>query len=367
MKIIFFIPDFRGGGAQNMMVNLANELAERGHEMHFLVADDTGPFSDKLRDRVKKVAFGKKRTIFALAPLWKYLRTEKPDIAVSALTHANIVLLLAASLFKKRDTKIIVTERNFFSRAMENASGKRDKLFSRLVPMLYPNADRVIGISKGVADDIRQQSRIAEDKVAWIHNPVLSDEDMKRAEDTFQDPWIEKQNAPILVTAGRLVPQKDHATLLKAFAAARKEKDTRLVLLGDGPLKDDLLAQARALEIADDIHFTGYVDNPMPYFKQSNLFVLSSAWEGFCNVIVEAMYCGLPVVSTDCPAGPAEILKGGELGTLVPVGDHDALAAAISNALDSTHDIQTIKARAEEFSSANIAAQYEQEFERLMS
>lgn len=367
MKIAIFIPDFRGGGAQHMMVNLANALAARGHNMTLLVAHNAGPFAEKVGKKVTVIDFQKTRTLMALSGLWNYVRKDQPDILLSALTHANIVALLVKALSKRTKTKFVISERNFFSQSLHHSKSKKDKFFALLVPVLYPLADKIIGVCKNVADDIKKAARLSENKVTWIHNPVIVDEINSHTKENTNIAELGRPGLPLIMTAGRLVPQKDHMTLLRAFAKMLQEKDARLLILGQGPLRPKLEALAQKLGIANKITFQGYVNNPLPYFKEAKLFVLSSAWEGFPNVMIEAMYCGLAIVSTDCPGGPAEILEDGKYGLLCPVGDDDALAAAMLKALEEKPDPEIQKKRALDFTASKIAAQYEAVFQEILT
>jgi len=171
-----------------------------------------------------------------------------------------------------------------------------------------------------------------------------------------------EQDARILVTVGRLVDLKDHVTLINAFAKVREDIDVRLYIIGDGPNRKKLERLGQTLGLADDIRFLGWQRNPFALLKQADAFVLSSRFEGFGNVIVEAMACGLPVISTDCPSGPHEILEGGETGVLVPVGDVDALAQAITAMLSNRQKLaeyaQKSKSRVKDFDVSRVASEY---------
>ncbi|MCB9991209.1 MAG: glycosyltransferase [Rhodospirillales bacterium] len=358
MEIAFFIPDFKGGGAQRMIVNMANEFARRDHNTTLLLLNRDGPYQDKVSHNVKITSFEKDRAFKAFFRLRRYLKENRPDVVISALFHVNVLLVLARLSLPGLNTKIIVTERNHFSMRVKNSDRALDKLFPPLVFLLYRFADKVIGISKGVADDIRQSARLPEDKVDWIHNPVVTADTLEELKKTIKKPWFEHGTEPVIVTSGRLVPQKDYETLFRAMAELVKTRKARLLILGTGPLREKLGEFARDLNIREYIHFAGFVENPLPYMKKADLFVMSSHWEGFCNVIVEALLCGLPIVATDCPSGPAEILDNGTYGTLVPVGDYEALAAAMAAALDAGHDPKRQKRRAMDFTVEHICNQY---------
>lgn len=357
MHLTFFIPDLRGGGAQHMTVNLANEFARRGYRVDLLLVQKKGPYADKVSKDVNVVDLGKKRMMNALGGIGKYLRTERPDVVVSALAPANVLILAARMLSGVSQTKIIVTERNYFSLRSKENRGFLGRFLPFLVRRFYPYADKISGISKGVAEDIKTVCRLSDDRVTWVHNPVVTKETLRLLEEDARDPWFAESRMPVIVCSGRLVAQKDYDTMLRALAAMKTK--ARLLILGDGPLRQDIEALADSLGVAGRVHMKGFVDNPLAYMKRCDLFALSSRWEGFGNVIVEALLCGLPIVATDCKAGPAEILDGGEYGALVAVGDAEAFAQAMDRALAGPPDSGRQKHRAMHFTVENSADRYE--------
>jgi glycosyltransferase involved in cell wall biosynthesis len=198
----------------------------------------------------------------------------------------------------------------------------------------YPWADKVIGVSQGVADDLVQSVGIPQHLVKVIFNPGITPELRKKAQAPLDHPWFQPGEPPIILAVGSLTPQKDFPTLLKAFADQRQARHVRLLILGEGSERKSLEALAAQLGVEQDVCLPGFVENPYPYMVNASVFVLSSLWEGLPMVLVEALYCGPPIVATDCPSGPREILKNGEFGRLVSVGEPEALAEAIGAALD---------------------------------
>lgn len=365
MKLTFFIQDFQGGGAQHMFINTANEFARRGHQVDILLVNDSGPHKDRVDDAVNIVSLGRNRSLSALGAMARYIRREKPDILLSAMTHSNIVAIIARLLSFSNSTRLIVTERTFLSEHIQKTSSRRDKCFSWATKVFYRFADKVIGISKGVAEDIRILAKLKKDKVDFIYNPVVTEQ---MRSDLEKDIDIQLKGNPdqkLIITSGRLSFEKDQQTLLEAFAIVRKTTDAKLVFLGDGPLQQRLETQANELGMAGHVQFVGFVQNSLAYMKQADLFVMTSLLEGFCNTIVEALYCGLPVVSTDCPSGPREILKDGEFGILTPVGDAAALAQAMIATLESPLEPNKQKERALCFTVEKICDEYETLFNTL--
>jgi glycosyltransferase involved in cell wall biosynthesis len=234
----------------------------------------------------------------------------------------------------------------------------RGRLLLRLAWRAYRHAAAVVAVSRGVADHLTSRVGLAADRVVVIHNPIVFPGLTERAAVPLAEPWYGAGAPPVILGIGRLEPQKDFATLIRAVALLRRERPVRLRILGEGPLRADLEAQVRAAGLEDAVQLPGFCANPFAEMRQAAVVVLSSIFEGFGNVLVEAMACGTAVVSTDCPSGPAEILEGGRLGPLVPVGDAEALAAAIGATLDCPPDPAALRARAEDFAVDQVVERY---------
>ncbi|NWO57347.1 MULTISPECIES: glycosyltransferase [Chromohalobacter] len=333
-RIAVFLPSLAGGGAERVMVTLANGFAARGVPVDLVVVAAEGAYLEDVSPRVRLVELGASRVLFSLPALVRYLRRERPHALLSALNHANIVALWARKLARTR-TRLVVSERNTLSRDL--SSDRFERVVPWLMRLSYPTADAIVAVSGGVADDLAQTVRLPRERIDVVYNPINSNLPLL-SEAPVVHPWLAEGEPPVIVAAGRLTVQKDFATLVEAFAMVRRTHRARLVILGEGELRATLEARIEELGIAEDVALPGFVDNPYPWMRQASLFVLSSAWEGFCNVLAEAMACGTPVVSTDCPSGSAEILENGKWGRLVPVGDASALARAIAATLDDeTH------------------------------
>jgi glycosyltransferase involved in cell wall biosynthesis len=281
---------------------------------------------------VRVVDLGAPRVLASLPKLVRYLRTERPRGLASVLNHANVVALWAAKI-SRYPGRVVVIEQNTRSVAAAEGKSRRDKLMPRLVKRFYPWADCVVGVSAGVADDLVRVVGVEPSKVQVIFNPIVTPELGELARAPVGHPWFE-DDTPVFVAAGRLRPQKDFATLLRAFASLRAGRSARLLILGDGPERRNLEALTGELGIDADAQLPGATPNPYAYMARAAAFVLSSRWEGLPTVLVEALRCGVPVIATDCPSGSREILADGRYGTLLPVGDIPGLAAAMEAALD---------------------------------
>jgi len=202
-----------------------------------------------------------------------------------------------------------------------------------LVKRFYPWADYVIGISRGVADDLSQTAGLPRDRIKILYNPVVTPELREKARAPLNHPWFETGQPPVVLAVGRLTKQKDFPTLIRAFAQVRQTRPARLLILGEGPDRPALEALVHKLSLEGDVAMPGFVENPYAYMSRVSLYVLSSRWEGLPTVLIEALSCGLPIIATDCPSGPREILANGLYGSLVPVEDVTALAQAIEAGL----------------------------------
>jgi len=201
--------------------------------------------------------------------------------------------------------------------------------------LTYPTAKATIAVSEGVARDLVELLSLDRAAVLTLYNPITIDDFQVEAEEPLDDPWFAEGEPPVILGVGRLSAQKDFETLVRAFAVVRAQRPARLLILGEGTERPRIESLVSSLRLDEAVRMPGFVMNPFKYMKRSSVFVLSSRWEGFGNVLVEAMACGVPVVSTDCPSGPAEILENGKWGRLVPVGDFGALADAVISTLAS--------------------------------
>jgi glycosyltransferase involved in cell wall biosynthesis len=354
VDLAIFIPSFRGGGAEKIAVLLANEVSSLGYAVDLVVAKNEGPYRDLVSSEVRILDLESERVIASLAPLIRYLRCSPPRTLLSLLNYANLVAIMAHKL-SATTCRLVVSERNSPLHATQWLD--RYILLPILTPLLYPFADTLICISEGIRDVLLRKLKIPPHRLVTIYNPIDLRTVRDQAESELSDPWLDDPSENILVTVGRLVPQKDHKTLLRAMAKIPNHISWKLIILGKGTLEEELRDLASKLKIEGNIKWLGFVDNPYRWVARSDLFVLSSAWEGFGNVLVEAMACGTQVISTNCPSGPSEILEDGKWGTLVEVGDHNALAEAITHQL-TMPAFKDVRARSSHFNSAIVLKNY---------
>lgn len=329
------------------MVTLANGFAARGFAVDLVLAKAEGPYLVEVAPRVRVVDLGARGVLASLPGLVRYLRRERPCAMLSALSHANVIALVARRLAGGR-TRLVVSERAHLSLSMKTEPGRRGRLMPWFMRYAYPWADGVVAVSAGVADDLAPVIALPRESIKVIYNPVVGEATLSGANAALDHPWFAPGEPPVVLGVGRLTTQKDFSVLLRAFAKVRKMRPLRLMILGEGELRPELEALVRQLGIGADVALPGFQANPLVYMRRAALFVLSSRFEGLPNVLIQAMACGTPVVSTDCPSGPAEILEGGKWGQLVPVGDVERMATAMSATLgDRVHP--DVRLRANDF------------------
>jgi glycosyltransferase involved in cell wall biosynthesis len=326
------MPAFSGGGSARVMLELATGFSDAGHDVELVVTRARGELVDSVPKNVKLVDLGARRIATALPALVTYLRQERPDVVLSALAPANCIAVWARAL-SRVPFRLVLSEHSTLSLATAGATTYRARFLPALMRRAYPKADGVVAVSGGVADDLARTIGLSREQIKVIYNPVVTPRLETMSREPVHHPWLQPGQPPVILGVGRLTPPKDFPTLIRAFARLREQHDARLMILGEGEERGNLEELVTELGLEADVALPGFASNPYAYMRATNLFVLSSRWEGLGNVLVEAMACGMPVVSTNCPSGPAEILEHGRWGELVPVGNPEALGEAISRTL----------------------------------
>jgi glycosyltransferase involved in cell wall biosynthesis len=331
-KLAIFLPSLSGGGAERSMLNLAHGVAERGYPVDLVLAQATGPYLSGVHKDVRIVDLKASRVLASLPALARYLRRERPEALISALNFANVVAVWARRLAGV-PKKVLVNEQNTVSRSAYNSAKRRQRMVPYFMKYFYPWADYIIGNSQGVADDLSEVTGLPRQRINILYNPVITPEVREKVHASLNHPWFGPDQLPVILAVGRLTKQKDFPTLIRAFAQVLPTRPARLMILGEGVDRPMLEALVKQLGLQDHVSLPGFVENPYAYMKRAALYVLSSRWEGLPTVLIEALYCGQPIVATDCPSGPREILAGGQHGVLVPVGDVEALGRAMEDGL----------------------------------
>lgn len=394
--LAIYLENLDGGGVQVVCYRLATALAGRGYRVELLVTAAGGVLTSRLPSHIPVVELPassrwqaaiaalrsatdqgwtllratllnrEKDTSFRhLAGLAAYLEQRQPTVLLAATPYLNLEALLARHL-AAAGTRVCVSEHNDLRSGHRLSGAYHQAILSRLQRRLYAEADGVIAVSAGVADDIARRSGLDRNRITVVYNPVVTPELERLAAEPVTHPWLQPGEPPVVLAVGRFGAAKDLPMLVRACGRLRGQRAVRLILLGKDrtPRKTQKrIAELRALAeqcgLADALDFPGYVANPFAWMAQAGVLAVSSCNEGFCNVIAEALACGCPVVSTDCPSGPAEILDGGRYGRLVPVGDDAAMAAALDATLSEPRDATRCRERASFFSVERAADAYE--------
>ena len=332
-RVALFIPSLVIGGAERVTVNLAGGMAARGLEVDLVIVTSRVPSSiGDIPRGVRLIDLDAGRALFSLPRLIRYLRRERPAALLSALEHTNVIVLLAVRLAGVA-TRVVVSVHTTLSRDTEDSRQLRARIFPRLVRWFYPWASSVVAVSEAAREDLLTTAGLEPRSVQVILNPVVTPQMFHKAAAELSHPWFAAGQPPVILGIGRMVSAKNFTLLIRAFARLRRQCAAHLIILGGGELLGKMRDLAGELGIDADVELPGFSDNPYAYLSRAALFVLSSNYEGLPTVLIEALALGAPVVSTDCPSGPAEILEGGRFGELVAVGDEQALADAMLRAL----------------------------------
>ena len=332
VRVAIFTANMDGGGAERAMAKLAAGIADRGFDVDLVLSEASGHYLAEVPPDVRIVDLHAGRVLASLPGLVRYLRRDRPAAMLTSMNYVNVVGNWARALARV-DTRLVVNEQNALSLEAAHSPRRRHRMLPRLIGRFYPWADRIVSVARGTADDLSRTAGLPRDRIDVVHNPIVTPELKQLAAAPIDHPWFRPGEPPVVVSVGRLAEQKDFGTLLRAFARVREDRDARLVILGEGPERRSLEALIAELGLDDAAALPGWVQNPYPWMKGAGAYVLSSRWEGLPSVLIEALYCGVPIVATDCLSGPREILEGGRHGLLVEVGDADGLARGIRSAL----------------------------------
>ena len=338
-----------------MVLNLCEGLVALGCRVDLLQVKAHSKHLEQLPSMVHIWKLKAEHTLTSLPALVRYLKTERPDALLAAKDRANQVAVLARKI-SGVPTRVVVRMGTTVSAALAGKNRCRKLFWYLPMRLIYRNADAVVAVSQGVARDMARITGLPTSDIRIIRNPVITPRIFRMASEPVPLPWPTKDGEPVIVGIGRLTRQKDFPTLIRAFAAVRKKLPCRLIILGEGKDRDNLEHLTKQLSLSEKIDMPGFVENPYAYLKRAALFVLSSAWEGSPNALTEALALGVPVVATDCPSGPRETLKDGAIGRLVPVGDPDALAAAMLATLSAPPDEILLKSAVREYT-AEVSSQ----------
>jgi len=359
-RVLFVIPSLGGGGAERSLALVVRHIERSHFEPYLALMNVTGTYLEEIPEDVPILDLGRRSRYSFFALQWRMARLVKhlrPDVVFSSLTYCNMLVLMSRAIFRWK-YPVVICEQNTLGPSLRHQRFARLK--AGIIRALYPSADGIVTVSEGVRRDLLGRITASEDNAHVIYNPV----DLQGIESSARNNCEGSYERTIgILAVGRLTPQKDYPTLLRAMRIVADKHEEHLMILGTGEEMDTLKQLSKELGLDRCVSFAGFVKNPYSYMARAKMLVLSSAWEGFGNVIVEAMACGTPVVATDCPSGPGEIIQDGVNGLLVPVGDERALAAAITSLLDDEELRRRLagaaKRRAQAFGIERVTRQYE--------
>lgn len=355
MKIGVITGRYALSGVPLAQMRLARTLSRMGHDVDFLIGMVNAGSKAPAPQDVTMIVFAKARVSSLLLPLVRYFRKQKPDIVFSAGDHLNAIVLLAAMVAGSK-AKISCSSRVTPFDTYSSVPGSKGWVLKWVMRAVMWRADALTCVSKDMVIQYRQVFRNAPHRC--IYNIVDDEQSRVRMMESVDEPWFVKDEGPILVAAGSLEPWKGFGDLIRAMAHVPASIGARLLLLGDGSLRDELQRLVEQLGLQGRVKLVGYVENPLKYLKNADVFVLSSHVEGLPNVLVEAMMCGCTPVATDCPTGPREVLQDGKFGYLVPVGDEVAMADAIVKAIENPIPADQLQEAVRPFSEKNVLIQH---------
>jgi glycosyltransferase involved in cell wall biosynthesis len=354
--VLFFAA--RGGGVQRGRVTLANAAAARGIQVTCVLPQAKGPFLEHLSSDVRLVELGTRHVFPLVRRFARYLRQHRPAVVLASQQH-TILAAVSARRLAGIETYLIVTQHNTPSELCRQSRRPMMRyLMPLMAPLFFRRADLVCAVSHGVAEDLAAMTGIPSSEIRVIYDPTVTPQLAEQAVLPSGHPWLDAKDRPVVLGVGNLISIKDFGTLILAFARLCKTQPARLVILGEGPERRSLKQLARQLGVAADVDLPGFTANPYAFMARADVFALASRVEGLSNAIIEALACGCPVVSTNCPNGPAEVLEHGRYGRLVPVGEDAALAAAIETTLREPPDPDRLRRRAANFSVERAAEEY---------
>jgi len=357
-RLTILLPNLAGGGAERLHVHLAKNWHAQGFKVDFVLMQRQGELLELLPDSIGVVDLGVSRLRQLALPLVSFLRKARPDVVIVAMWPLTSIAVLSWLLAGKPGRLFLSDHSQLSISCMLQEIPTPKWLLSLIMRCTYPFASGIIAVSEGVKQDMCKLGGLSDTKVRVIYNPTAIGVSPHREPLAIRQELWGKGFDHHILSVGKLKEAKDHATLIKAFALLPASLNAKLTILGEGSLRTKLEALVLQLGLAGRVAMPGFAMDPYPWFRSADLFVLSSRWEGFGNVIVEAMECGVPVVSTDCPSGPSEILENGRYGKLVPILDPNTLADAIQQTLCAPNDREMLMRRAEDFSVKKIACEY---------
>ena len=331
MKIVFILPSLKGGGAERVILTLANGFKKKGSDVYLLLINDEIDYSKEIIDGVSIVNLDSKRVLFSMFGIKRFLNKVRPDILFSTIAHLNVYLLSLKIFLSNNKTRFVIRESNTLSELIKVHNSIKSRLLHLMIRLQYPKADLIVAPSKGVAKDLTDNYAISKNQIMVNYNPINYQTLLQSADEPLENIEIDFRQTKIIIGIGSLSKQKDFATLIKAFYEVEKSHNCKLIIFGEGKERKHLEKLIIRLGLEKKVIMPGFNNNPFKYLKNADVFILSSIYEGLPNVLIQALLLGIPCVSTKCKSGPDEILKNGVYGQLVEPGNHIQISDAIKN------------------------------------
>jgi len=363
MRIALFLTGLDGGGGERAHVTLANALAARGHDVELIVVRRNGPCEALVSPAVRITELGTRRAVFSLPKLIRVLRASRPDILVSAMAAANVLAALAG-LFIRQLPMIAIEHGDMNAVYHIEKKHLAARMAYMITPWVYSRFARIFCVDQSSLLSVAAFTRRQDLPLSVMPNAVIGDDvDLLIAQDV-NHPWM-SDDIPVFLNIGRMVDQKNHSLLLRAFARVVAQRPARLIILGDGPLRSELERESRELGLQDHMDMPGF-RNPFPFLASASALVLSSRWEALPTVIIEALYVGCPVVVTKASMGTLELVGFGRYGRIAQQDSPESLAQEMLAALDAKVDKASLQSEGARYSSSAVAAIYEREFAAVL-
>ena len=344
-KIAFFIIDLYRGGGEKVVVDLSNDLVQRGFDVDLVLVKKRGPYLDLVDKNVEIVDLDVDRIIFSLPKLIRYLKQNKPKALLSISKHPHLISIWA-KMISRVDTKIILRLGIPFSRGGSKANW-RERILPILIKMFYPFADLIVGNSEFITNDFRSVVKVKDSKITTIYSPKPTEEILSKSLEKTGEDWLDNKDKPVIISVGRLTEQKGFTTLLEAFIKSQEKIDSRLIILGNGEDQEVLEKMAISSGVSDKFKIIGFQKNPYAFMAKSDIYVLPSRYEGMPNAMIEAMICGVPVIASDIPPA-VEITRNGEFGINYPLDNVDTLAGEMVGMLGDKNKLEMFGKKAKE-------------------
>lgn len=352
--ILIVLPSLAGGGAERIRLVLADEFLRLGFRVEFVVISGGGELENMVPAGANITNLNSKTLAGGMMQLSRIIRQRRPDCVLAAMWGLTVISIIAHRLAGGPGS-IVISDHEILSLSNMGRQKWLRRAMALSIRLFYPLARARIAVSRGAADDLARLGGISRAGIRVIYNPAYSADLCVQHETPGQ--WA-RYGGKWILAVGKFKREKAFHVLVSAMRRVCDQVDAQLVVLGDGDLRAGLEAQISDLDLSDRVSLPGFVHDTSPWYANADLFVMSSTSEGFGNVIVEALQYGVPVVSTDCPSGPREILADGEYGRLVPCNDPQALADAMLAALQETPDREKLQRRARDFAPDRIALEY---------